>query len=105
MEEMNAAGVGVPATGWVRLMDSDWVNIVNAPSVLDPMKDKEEAVREAVKLTEAKLKLLNVGPWCCPKGRAAGVEVCKECAETSAAYQAAMGTSDRLSGQLVDEPK
>lgn len=55
-----AAGAeAVEASGWVRLADSDWVNIVNAPSVLDPFKDKEEAVREAVKLTEAKLKQLN----------------------------------------------
>jgi hypothetical protein len=54
--------IGLDAkTGWIRLADSDWVNIVNAPSVLDPMKDKEEAVREAVKLTEARLKQLNVG--------------------------------------------
>lgn len=47
--------------GWVRLMDSDWVNIVNAPAVLDPYKDTEEAVREAVKLTEARLRELNSG--------------------------------------------
>jgi hypothetical protein len=100
-ESLRAAlGVDVPVTpSWVRLADSDWVNIVNAPSVLDPMKDKEEAVREAVKLTEEKLRLLNVGPWCCKKGRAAGVEVCRECAEASAGYLAAMsphgGGADR----------
>jgi hypothetical protein len=44
---------------WIPLADSDWVNIVNAPSVLDPMKDKEEAVREAVKLVETRLAALN----------------------------------------------
>jgi hypothetical protein len=86
-----ATGVlGMESSGWVRLVDSDWVNIVNAPTVLDPLKDKEEAVREAVKLTEARLKALNAGPWCCPSGRANGVEVCRECADVSAAYLAAM---------------
>jgi hypothetical protein len=32
-------------------------------------------------------------PWCCEKGQAANVKVCPECAETSAAYQAAAGLS------------
>ena len=45
------------SSGWERLMDSDWINIVNAPSVLDA--HGEEAVNEAVRLTEARLKKLN----------------------------------------------
>jgi hypothetical protein len=48
------------APGWVRLADSDWVNIVNHPDVLDrPDADTELAVACAVRLTEARLRELN----------------------------------------------
>lgn len=45
--------------GWQKLSDSDWGNIVNAPSVLEHSDDAEVAVCEAVRLTEARLKALN----------------------------------------------
>lgn len=44
---------------WLPLADSEWVNIVNNPEVLDPMNDTEDRVRIAVRLTEAKLRELN----------------------------------------------
>jgi hypothetical protein len=47
--------------GWKSLSDCEWVNIVNAPSVLDPMNSKDDAVAEAFKLIEAKLREKNAG--------------------------------------------
>jgi hypothetical protein len=47
------------ASGWVRLMDSDWVNIVNHPEVLGHGNDSDLAVACAVGLTEARLRELN----------------------------------------------
>lgn len=47
--------------GWNRLMDSEWVNIVNAESVqraLD-LGEPDIAVTVAVRLTEARLRELN----------------------------------------------
>lgn len=45
---------------FVRLADSDWVNIVNHPDVLDrPDGDTELAVACAVRLTERRLRELN----------------------------------------------
>lgn len=49
--------VALPA--WDRLMDSDWVNIVNAQSVKDEGSYTHGAVCEAVKLCEARLRELN----------------------------------------------
>jgi hypothetical protein len=46
--------------GWVRLSDSEWVNIVNHPEVLGHGSDSDLAVACAVRLTEAKLRELNV---------------------------------------------
>lgn len=43
---------------WKSLRDTEWVNIVNHPKVLYA-SDKEEAVAEAFKLIEAKLRELN----------------------------------------------
>ena len=41
-------------------MDSHWVNICNAPSVISAGTDTGAAVAEAVRLTESKLKELNL---------------------------------------------
>jgi hypothetical protein len=35
--------------------------------------------------------------WCCEEGQALGLEVCDGCAETSAAYSAAMGPRETVS--------
>lgn len=47
------------AERWVRLADSDWVNIVNHPEVLGHGNDADLAVACAVRLTEARLRELN----------------------------------------------
>lgn len=47
---------------WVRLADSEWMNIVNHPDIVRWDADKEEAVNLAVKLVEQKLKDLNAAP-------------------------------------------
>ena len=44
---------------WIGLTDGEWVNIVNDPRVIDPMMDKEDAVRLAVKFTEDILRAKN----------------------------------------------
>ena len=51
-------GAKEAAQPWRSLTDSEWVNVVNAPKVLDAT-DKDEAVAEAFKLIEAKLRELN----------------------------------------------
>lgn len=43
---------------WRRLTDSEWVNVVNNPKVLGA-SSKDDAVAEAFKLIEAKLRELN----------------------------------------------
>jgi uncharacterized protein (UPF0212 family) len=52
---------------WVPLADSQWVNIVNAKSVLYN-EDKEGAVNNAVKMTEERLKQNNLHPAPIPPG-------------------------------------
>ena len=47
--------------GWRSLTDVEWMNIVNFDRAYSSY-DKEEAVNEAVKRTEAKLKELNAAP-------------------------------------------
>lgn len=56
-------------------------------------RDCADAIR-ALKLPQADKD----GPWCCERGEAQGVQVCQECAEISAGYQASM-RGDRGGGQ------
>lgn len=42
--------------------------------------------------------------WCCPEGEARGVEVCPECAEFCAAYQAELGVEICQSAITKKEP-
>ena len=60
LEMVNTPAPSVP-DGWRSLTDVEWMNIVNFDRAYSSY-DKEEAVNEAVKRTEAKLKELNAAP-------------------------------------------
>ena len=60
LEMVNTPAPSVP-DGWRGLTDVEWMNIVNFDRAYSSY-DKEEAVHEAVKRTEAKLKELNAAP-------------------------------------------
>jgi hypothetical protein len=59
-------------SGWVRLADSDWVNIVNHPEVLGHGNDADLAVACAVRLTEVRLRELNTMLAASPASKSAG---------------------------------
>lgn len=74
---------------WVQLSDSQWMNIVNHNRGYED-HSKEDAVEEAVRLTEARLKMNNKVP---PK--------CARCAELQAKIAAAEKVIDECEAALT----